>query len=221
MHHLKALLISTIFLSSIHQISAHVQLDSPVGGEDLKTNDLLYVSWQVVIEHGPVNWDLYYTVNDGITWHTIIEDIEAGTLNYTWVIPDDISSKTVRVRVVQDNEETDYDAVSAFFSINYEDVDPPDPPIITAIPDEESFRFNVYPNPVNQFIHVSIELKYPQSISLDLLDMHGKRIGLLRSGFLEEGVHEFSWPVGHFSRGHHILRYRNDEVIENVKILIQ
>lgn len=87
--------------------TAHVALDKPNGGEMLEAGSTYQVAWHDVINHGPANFDLWYSVNseDG-PWTVIAMDLtpeDNGGYVYDWTVPDDPSTR-VRVRVRQDND---------------------------------------------------------------------------------------------------------------------
>lgn len=95
-------------------VAAHVQLDSPNGGETLVAGDEVEIQWQVLIQHNLDNWDLWYSITgeDG-PWLPIVSDLPAGDgtagamHSHLWVVPGEDSGQ-VRVRVRQDNLGTDY-----------------------------------------------------------------------------------------------------------------
>ena len=97
---------------------AHVELDSPNGGESLDPGAVATVSWKVLIPHQLLNWDLWYSTTgpDG-PWMEIAMDLPPGSNavesvhTYDWTIPNTLSSE-VRVRVRMDNSGADYEDVS-------------------------------------------------------------------------------------------------------------
>ncbi len=95
---------------------AHVQLDAPNGGETLEPGSVYTIEWHDTVTHGPANYDLWYseTGEDG-PWTEIAVDLDFGSempsYTYEWTVPD-TSSNRVRVRVRQDNEDTDYEDIS-------------------------------------------------------------------------------------------------------------
>lgn len=103
---------------------AHVGLDAPNGGEVLEAGSVTTIAWHDVINHGPSNFDLYYstTGSDG-PWTTIAQNLvfDIGLYSFDWVVPSTPSDR-VRVRVVQDNDEAP----------NYNDISDADLEIVTA-----------------------------------------------------------------------------------------
>lgn len=97
----------TCLLASV--ASAHVQLESPTGGEVYTVGQTVRVDWSVLIPHGQIGWDLSYSVtgNDG-PWIDIAIGLPPGSTAggsvhfYDWIVPDNVSDQ-VRVRIIQDN----------------------------------------------------------------------------------------------------------------------
>ncbi len=111
-------LVLLIFLcgtSSLCGISkAHVDLDSPNGGESLIAGTEFSIEWHNVVEHTLENWDLWYSTesNEG-PWQEIATDLSANSeLSFDWTLPN-INAATAWVRVRQDNEGQDYFGISA------------------------------------------------------------------------------------------------------------
>ncbi len=106
----KALLASICLLLSTGAALAHVALDDPNGGEVLEVDSVHTVAWHDVVAHGPADYDLWYSTSgtDG-PWIEIISNLNSYT--YDWTVPDTPSNQ-VRVRVQQDNSDTDYTDVS-------------------------------------------------------------------------------------------------------------
>lgn len=89
-------------------VYAHVEVDSPNGGESLEAGSVVQVMWHDTVEHGPATYDLWYSLSgpEGpwITIDTGIARQQPSNTTYSWVVPD-ISSSAVRIQVMQDNAE--------------------------------------------------------------------------------------------------------------------
>jgi len=105
-------------------VSAHVDLDSPNGGEVLQVGSTFTITWHIRIRHDLLNWDLWYSATgvDGpfkvIAMDLPPGDDSAGSVHtYDWIVPDDVTTEG-RVRVRMDNRGTDYfDISDADFTI--------------------------------------------------------------------------------------------------------
>lgn len=123
-HFLLAIFSLACFAFLCRVSEAHVQLDSPNGGETLSGGSAFTIEWQVAVGHNQLDWDLWYSTesNNG-PWLEIATDLPAGDTSsnslhsFDWSTPNsDISSAWVRVR--QDNMGQDYFSISeSSFSI--------------------------------------------------------------------------------------------------------
>lgn len=106
---------------------AHVALDSPNGGESLDAGSTFSIDWHPTVEHGTIDWDLWYTTVGSEAaeddWVTIANDLPLGDPtadsphSFLWTVPN-MSAGDVWVRVRQDNEGDDYfDVSDASFEI--------------------------------------------------------------------------------------------------------
>ena len=98
------------------QSKAHVALDNPLGGETFIAGEIVIAEWHETIPHNTLNWDLYFSSDEGITWEIIEADIPYAVLSYEWTVPEIITTQG-RIRVVQDNEGMDYNDFSQNFTI--------------------------------------------------------------------------------------------------------
>ena len=94
-------------LSFTSDVKAHVGLDYPQGGETFIVGETITIQWHVIIPHNTLNWDLYFSIDGGMTWDTLQLDIPTSNLSYEWVIPGSFTSQG-RIQVVQDNEDQNY-----------------------------------------------------------------------------------------------------------------
>lgn len=99
---------------------AHVELDSPNGGETLNSSAISTIAWMpMVAAHDTLNFDLWYsTVGAGGPWTVIVLDLPPGDLSvgsshaYSWTVPN-ITDSSAWVRVRQENDvDQDYEDVS-------------------------------------------------------------------------------------------------------------
>jgi hypothetical protein len=115
----KSVIIKLLFALSLCgpvQLSAHVYLDYPQGGESFVAGQIITVEWTNVIPHNTLNWDLFFSPDDGNTWNIIQMDIPFEQLSFQWHVPY-LATEDGRIRVVQDNKGQDYQDTSMPFTI--------------------------------------------------------------------------------------------------------
>jgi len=143
----KAVILILIGTSVMFRLSAHVDLTNPEGGETFDAGNQVTVSWVETVSHNTLNWDLLFSSDGGSSWDTIQADIPLETLRYTWTVPA-ISTVQGRIRIVQDNDNTDYYGTSDNFNIVS----------ATGISDPQSIvQLGIYPNPLVDITSITFE----------------------------------------------------------------
>ncbi len=103
-------------------VAAHVDLDYPVGGEVFTVGEEVMISWTEIVNHGPSNWDLYFSSDAGASWTPLVENLAMTELSWVWTISEAVTVEG-RIRVVQDNSEfITYESDSGNFTIEEIDV---------------------------------------------------------------------------------------------------
>ena len=143
MKYVGAMFLSILFsLTLFEYATAHVQLDSPKGGETFAVGDTITIKWTRIVQHNQENWDLYFSSDGGVTWESLELDLPTSQLEYEWIVPEVITEQG-QIQILMDNAGTDYTDSSNNFSITETVVSVQD---IEEIP--KSFNLsNNYPNP--------------------------------------------------------------------------
>jgi hypothetical protein len=99
---LRHLLLAATFLLITSAASAHVELISPNGGEQLQGQQHFTIEWWDVVSHGSgVTYDVEFSSDRGTTWTPIVQNLPYtdGFDSYTWIVPD-VNTIVGRIRVV-------------------------------------------------------------------------------------------------------------------------
>jgi hypothetical protein len=158
----KILFTLSLVLGFSFLLQAHVQLNYPEGGESFNPGQTVTIEWEVVITHNTQNWDLYLSLDGGISWEPVRLDIGVDTLAYDWTIPD-VGTDQARIKVVQDNDGTDYEDESENFTITGASGIGLD----KAIP-----NLTVYPNPAREYVYLESEEVFKDA-EISLVDIQG------------------------------------------------
>ena len=151
-------------LGVITAVNAHVAMVYPKGGEMVQAGGVLDIRWEIIIEHETLNWDLYFTLDDGASWFTIKEDIAVKSLGYSWEVPN-INSKTVKIRVVQDNQLGDYDDITKNFTISGS---------TTSIAAHKEINLILDKHPVTDVINISTGVSRHKDV--DIFSLQGQKV---------------------------------------------
>jgi len=84
-----------------------------------------------------------------------------------------------------------YDHSGLFVVSGFDDGDVVDEEVL--LPLSSSLFSDVYPNPFNSVLTISVEVSNIQNVGVDVFDISGKRIETLHSGNLGVGEHSFNW----------------------------
>ncbi len=150
-------------------LEGHVDLTAPEGGESYQAGDTVLITWIELIRHNTLGWDLFFSPDGGSTWDTLKLGLPVEILSYEWVVPE-IPTMSGKIRIVQDNENTDYEDASANFTIS----------AISGVRDPlQTLPLTIYPNPMAD--HVRIEFDNPQHnpYSLAIYDSRGSVVRII------------------------------------------
>ncbi len=155
---------------AVFRSEAHVTLNNPEGGESFSPGETVTVEWQITVAHDLQNWDLFFSSNGGGTWEAIKMDIipdsfEPGAvMTFAWLVPLPQTFQG-QIRIVMDNEETDYEDISGNFTIA---------PLTGT---DEAFvpdGINAYPNPMTDHATLEFDNAGHESHVLILYDTQGR-----------------------------------------------
>ena len=126
-NHFSKIAVVLLLLSLPNQSKAHVGLDYPQGGETFIVGEIITIQWHIIVPHNQLNWDLFLSLDGGVTWDTLQLDIPTSNLSYDWVIPGNFTSQA-RIQIIQDNVDQNYLDNSMDFNI----VPNTNPPLLDA-----------------------------------------------------------------------------------------
>ena len=77
-----------------------------------------------------------------------------------------------------------------------------------------------YPNPFNPSVNFEVNVMDTQNIDIDIFDIYGNKIQNIYSGFLNYGLHNFSWNASNFSAGVYIIQCKSKNNILTEKVYL-
>lgn len=175
-----------LFFSISSLAFAHVELTYPEGGETFHSGDTIIITWVQVQAHDVQNWELYYSPDGAETWQVISNNIAASLREFDWVVPDE-ETENGRIRVVQNNTETDYEDVSNNISIVN----------VTGI-EETKNKLSVnslinYPNPFIDAVKIHFTIFEKANVSLQIFQLNGVKVNSLIHRLLPQGEYIIRW----------------------------
>jgi len=174
-----------LFILSV-KLYAHVELTYPEGGETFYAGDTVTITWVQVQAHDLQNWELYYSPDGADTWEVISNNIPASLREYDWVVP---AEETVmgRIRVVQNNADTDFQDVSN--NIRIVDVTG----FVESKNEISANSIAASPNPFIRKTKISFTIYKKTNVSLDILQSNGKKMATLINEILPPDEYLIDW----------------------------
>lgn len=182
--------ITTIVIAFIlvGNLNAHVGLDSPNGRETFFVGDTVNIEWHNIIIHNPNNWDLYFSSDGGDAWKSIQLNLPITQFTYQWIVPN-ILTNSAKIRIVQDNVLTHYEAQSSNFTIKEKVLGISES---TELPTNLSLISN-FPNPFNPSTTIQYDISQISQVNVVIYNILGKEIIQLDFGVKEPGTHTIIW----------------------------
>lgn len=84
---------------------------------------------------------------------------------------------------------------------------------------ELTVRYQVYPNPTAEALHIELDSPEPIDLQLTLVDMQGRTVGGFDKSFNLVGSQRQSWDLSPLSEGTYVLRFVEDNgVVQAVRV---
>lgn len=84
-----------------------------------------------------------------------------------------------------------------------------------------NFKLSVYPNPVNNVLNVSYELKESSEVILEIIDIVGSKVKLIQTeGIKETGVYNVILDVSNLRKGIYFLKISTNSGSKMIKIMV-
>jgi hypothetical protein len=209
---LKILILSAILTANI---SAHVILDYPEGGENFHMGEVVQIQWQMVIYHGASDWDLYFSSNGGVTWEPIAINLPETQLTYDWTVPN-IETNSGRVKVIQDNNVgRDYEDSSGDFIISTP----------TGIYEAEvnifTFKlFDAYPNPFNPSTTIKYSIPKEGYVTLKIYNTIGEEVAILVNEVKQVGNYVSQFNATRLPSGIYFYQLQASNIVQTKKMIL-
>ena len=196
----------TLVILASMTMQAHVDLKYPEGGETHYPGETVNIVWDATMGHSTLNWDLFYSIDGGLNWTIMKEDLAAEARNYQWIVPD-VPSMKVRIKVIQDNEGGDYENSSQDFTIAS----------ATGIqrPVKHS-KIRVFPNPITDIATIEFDKPDNDKHSLIIYNIQG---GVVRS-ITQIGSGKIDMQRGSLPAGHYFIQLRDEQEVRGTGKLV-
>lgn len=193
-------------------LSAHVQLDYPQGGETFYSGDSINIQWTEVIHHNTMNWELYYSADGGSTWQVIDDDIDYDLRTYKWEVPGQGTSMG-RIKVVQNNEGTNYEDESDNFTIMQ-------PSGLISSEDKFLTSIKITPNPVQFQSYIQFTSPRNDQLTLEIYNVNGQKVKTYKNQNVEKGKNAIPINTDGLEPGIYICVLSTQQVAKSLKFML-
>ncbi|MEJ2594349.1 MAG: T9SS type A sorting domain-containing protein [bacterium] len=195
-----------------HPTQAHVELNYPEGGETFIAGDTITIKWTEVQSHVTLNWEIWFSPDASNTWIEVSNNIPISAREYEWIIPN-MKTEKGRIRVVQHNdEEQDYEDVSANFTIELPQSTPENIPWISGL--------TLLPNPAKDACKISFNLLKPGKMEILVFEQDGKLKDHHSCPRLNAGEQQMSISVNQWPAGTYLLQVRSERAVLTRKLIV-
>jgi len=188
-----------------------VKILHPNGGEQLWASYADTIRWVPNLARGNATIRLYSDINQ--SWSVVANSVPLDAQSYIWT---PLIASNAKIAIVPDTMAQLADTSDSFFSIGNIGVASWE----RAIPTSFGIA-NLYPNPFNSELNVSIAIPRNGKLDIEISDILGRAVGKLYSGMAQAGYLSRSWNSNHLGSGVYFIRarYGNEQIVKKVLYL--
>ena len=153
--------------TSIFEVEA-VRVLRPNGGETFQGDTQEQIRWQKFYPPRCDSLSLFYSLNNGRTYDTIITGISAADSSYLWTVPD-TSSDSCKVKIIAYGPGWQYDESDGVFTITPLGIE-------EAAQSIKNFKFEVFPNPAVRKVSFKIWNAGKTNLSFKIYNLTGELV---------------------------------------------
>lgn len=184
-------------------------LESPSGGDTLVSGQLTHISWSAVTVDSIA---VYYSANNGDSWNTIEQSLDAHNSPYTWLVPDNASDECL-LKIIDVSDSLICDVSDSVFSIISS----------TGITEDIPERFelsNAYPNPFNPTTTIEYALPNNSHVRLTIYNLMGQEVVVLVNEECHAGYYSVNWNATGLSSGVYFYRIEAGDFRRTKKMVL-
>jgi hypothetical protein len=154
--------------TSFFEVEA-VWLRRPNGGENFTGNTQEQIRWQKFYPPRCDSLSLFYSLNNGRTYDTIITGLPGADSSYLWTVPD-TSSDSCKVKIIAYGPGWQYDESDGVFTITPSGIEE------NTSQYNSSFRFEVHPNPSKAGVRFQIQNAGEKELNVKIYNLAGESV---------------------------------------------
>jgi hypothetical protein len=189
--------------TSIFEVEA-VKVLRPNGGETFYGNYQEQIRWQKFYPPRCNSLSMFYSLDNGRTYDTIITGIPGADSSYLWTVPD-TASDSCKVKIIAHGPGWQFDESDGVFTITPSGIDE------IASPSLAMTSIKISPNVIKSQALICFTLPNAQEISLKLYDITGKLVKVFCDGYRESGIYKINLKAKDYSSGIYFIRLQTEE----------
>jgi hypothetical protein len=200
--------------TSIFEIEA-VKVLRPNGGETFVGNSQEQIRWQKFYPPRCDSLSLFYSLDNGWTYDTIITGLPSTDTSYLWTVPD-TSSDSCKVKIIAYGPGWQFDESDGVFTIAPSGIEE------FANHNIKYLSLKITPNLFKSQATICFTLPTAQKISLKLYDITGKIIKVIFDGHKESGIYKINLETKDLSSGIYFIHFQTElskQIIERFAIM--
>lgn len=192
-------------------LSGNIAFVTPRTGDilDVKSDPIKAVRWN---NNNVIEFDLQMSVDGGLNWNTIEENVNALKQNWDWKLPN-INSNNVVLRAIYDNKQNLEYARSGRFTIEADGASSVDK--FTASVEEP------YPNPTSDKSTINFSLVEVANVSVEVYNATGAVIAnVINNQTYNAGTHSVTWDGENEASGVYFIKITVDGVSITKEVIL-
>ena len=189
-------------------VKSYITVLSPNGGEEWPRTSTNSIKW---VSDGVEEVKIEYSVDNGISWNLIENNIAAESISYNWTLPATLSF-LCRMRISEQNRAEINDISDTPFFIIQGTTE-----VKKDVPKEFTVSQNM-PNPFNPSTTVNFSIPASERVKVDIYNLSGQKVSTLADNYMSAGRYSLTWNAAGFSAGIYICRVSYGSVTKTVKM---
>ncbi|MEO0077188.1 MAG: T9SS type A sorting domain-containing protein, partial [candidate division WOR-3 bacterium] len=208
------IIISGYGKTSIFEVEA-VKLLRPNWYETFHGNTQELISWRTIYPPNCDSLSLFYSIDNGRTYTTIVTGIPSSETSYVWTVPN-VNSDSCKIKVIAYGPGWQYDESDDIFRIITTGIEEIASPLLAM-----TLRVKVYPNPAKSLSVIRYSLPVEEKVTIQLYNISGRLIKTLIDEYKQPGNYKLTLDTKPLSAGVYLLTLKTDgkRIIERMVVV--
>jgi len=181
---------------------------SPNGMEHWYAGEEKVITWD---SYGVESIKIEFSVDGGLTWNIIAENVDALEGSYLWFTPY-LQSALCLIKISDTENDKPVDLSDVTFEIS-------SPQSVGESILKEFMVFQNSPNPFNPTTSITFNLPEPGKVIINIFNINGQLVDHLANEFFDAGRHTVYWDGSGFSAGVYLCNVKFGDFSKTMKMM--